>query len=131
MFFDKKWCQIWLCPVKQCLIWFKFHCLSRIMAVSRETWFFFFFFFFFCFFFFKFFFFFFFFFFFLWHIFWHYYRKSFKLKEFIDFRIHWNILMKLLYLKGYRWLLSQNQQVRIYFFGYRQYEALTKHMKLF
>ena len=26
MFFNKKWCQIWFCPVKQCLIWFKLCC---------------------------------------------------------------------------------------------------------
>ena len=39
--------------------------------------------------------------------------------------------MKILYLKGYRWLLSPNQQVRVYFFGYRQYEVLTKHVKSF
>ena len=30
MFFDKKWCQIWLCPAKQRLIWFKLCCLSKI-----------------------------------------------------------------------------------------------------
>ena len=37
--------------------------------------------------------------------------------------------MKILYLKGYKWLLSQNQRVRNDFFGYRQCEALAKHMK--
>ena len=39
--------------------------------------------------------------------------------------------MKILYLKGYKWLLSQNQRVRNDFFGYRRYEALAKHMKPF
>ena len=39
--------------------------------------------------------------------------------------------MKSLYLKGYKWLLSQNQRVRIDFLGYRQYEALAKHIKPF
>ena len=39
--------------------------------------------------------------------------------------------MKILYLKGYRWLLSQNQQVRNDFSGYRGYEALAKHIKPF
>ena len=32
--------------------------------------------------------------------------------------------MKILHLKGYKWFLSQNQQVGNNFFGYRQYEAL-------
>ena len=50
---------------------------------------------------------------------------------FIDFRIHWNTLMKILYLKGYKWLLSQNQRVRIDFLGNRPYEALIKHIKSF
>ena len=39
--------------------------------------------------------------------------------------------MKILYLKGYKWLLSQNQQVRIDFLGYRRYEALAKYIKPF
>ena len=39
--------------------------------------------------------------------------------------------MEVLYLKGYKWLLSQNQQVRNDFFGYRRYEALVKHIKPF
>ena len=39
--------------------------------------------------------------------------------------------MKILYLKGYKWLLSQNQRVRIDFLGYRRYEALAKHIKPF
>ena len=39
--------------------------------------------------------------------------------------------MKIVYLKGYRWLLSQNQLVRNDFFGYRQYDALAKHIKPF
>ena len=39
--------------------------------------------------------------------------------------------MKILYLKGYKRLLSQNQQVKIEFFGYRRYEALAKHIKPF
>ena len=37
--------------------------------------------------------------------------------------------MKILYLKGYKWLLCQNQQVRNVFFGYRRYQALAKHIK--
>ena len=32
-----------------------------------------------------------------------------------DFKIHWNISLKILYLEDYKWLLSQKQQVRIYF----------------
>ena len=39
--------------------------------------------------------------------------------------------MKILYLKGYKWLLSQNQRVKNDFLGHRRYEALTKHMKPF
>ena len=39
--------------------------------------------------------------------------------------------MKILYLKGYKWLLSQNQQARNDFSGYRQYEVLAKHIKPF
>ena len=39
--------------------------------------------------------------------------------------------MKILYLKGCKWLLSQNQHVRSDFFGYRRYEALAKHIKPF
>ena len=37
----------------------------------------------------------------------------------------------MLYLKGYKWLLSQNQRVRNDFSGYRRYEALAKHIKPF
>ena len=37
--------------------------------------------------------------------------------------------MKVLYLKGYKCLLSQNQRVRNNFFGYRRYYALAKHLK--
>ena len=36
-FWSKKWCQIWICPAKQCLIWFKLRCLSRISAISWEV----------------------------------------------------------------------------------------------
>ena len=39
--------------------------------------------------------------------------------------------MKILYLKDYKWLLSQSQQVRIDFLGYIGYEALAKHIKHF
>ena len=39
--------------------------------------------------------------------------------------------MKILHLKGCKWLLSQNQRVRNYFFAYRRYEALGKHIKSF
>ena len=35
-FLIKKWCQIWLCPVRQCLILFKLCCLSKISAISWE-----------------------------------------------------------------------------------------------
>ena len=37
--------------------------------------------------------------------------------------------MNILYLKGYKWLLSQNQNRRIDFLGYRRYEALAEHIK--
>ena len=37
--------------------------------------------------------------------------------------------MKSLYLKGYKWLVSQNQQVKIDFLGYLRYERLAKHIK--
>ena len=36
IFLDKKWCQIWLCPVKQCLFWFKLRCLSRTLTISWD-----------------------------------------------------------------------------------------------
>ena len=39
--------------------------------------------------------------------------------------------MKILCLKGYKWLLFQNQRVRNDSFGYRRYEALAKHIKPF
>ena len=39
--------------------------------------------------------------------------------------------MKTLYLKGYKWLVSQNQQLRIDFRDYRRYNALAKHIKPF
>ena len=39
--------------------------------------------------------------------------------------------MTILYLKGCKWLLSQNQQVRNDLLGYRRYEALAKHTKPF
>ena len=39
--------------------------------------------------------------------------------------------MKMLCLKVYKWLLSQNQRVRNEFFSYRWYEALAKHIKPF
>ena len=38
--------------------------------------------------------------------------------------------METLYLKGFKWLLAQNQRVRNDFFGYRRYEALAKHIEL-
>ena len=37
--------------------------------------------------------------------------------------------MKILYLKRYKRLLSQKQRVKNHFFGYRRYDALTKHIK--
>ena len=37
IFFEpKEWCQIWICPFKQCLIWFKLRCFSRILAIGWE-----------------------------------------------------------------------------------------------
>ena len=36
--------------------------------------------------------------------------------------------MKILYLKGHKWLLSQNQRVKIDFLGYGWYKALAKHI---
>ena len=39
--------------------------------------------------------------------------------------------MKILYLKGYKRLLSQNQRGRNDFFGNRQYWALAKQIKPF
>ena len=35
-FLSKKWCQIGICLVKHCLIWFNFCCLSIILAISWE-----------------------------------------------------------------------------------------------
>ena len=37
--------------------------------------------------------------------------------------------MKILYLKRYKWLLSQKQRVKNHFSGYRRYDALAKHIK--
>ena len=39
--------------------------------------------------------------------------------------------MEILYLKGYKWLLSQNLRVRNDFFDYRRSKALAKHIKRF
>ena len=39
--------------------------------------------------------------------------------------------MKILYLKGYKWLLSQNQRVRIDFLGYRWYDSVAKNIEPF
>ena len=39
--------------------------------------------------------------------------------------------MKILYLKGYKWLLSQNQRVRNDSFSHRRCETLAKHIKRF
>ena len=53
------------------------------------------------------------FFFVLFIVFYHYYRNSFESKKVsICFKIYLNTSMKTLYLKGYKWLLSQNEQVR-------------------
>ena len=38
-----------------------------------------------------------------------------------NFKIHWDTFMKTLYLKGYKWLLTQNQRVKNEFNGYRRY----------
>ena len=37
--------------------------------------------------------------------------------------------MKILYLKGYKWLLSQNQGLRNDFFGHKRYYELAKYIK--
>ena len=37
--------------------------------------------------------------------------------------------MRILDLKGYKWLLSQNQRVRINFLGYVRYEEMARHIK--
>ena len=51
---------------------------------------------------------------------------------FVNFKINWNTLMKILYLKGYKWLLSpQKKRVRIDFFGSIRYQALARHIKPF
>ena len=39
--------------------------------------------------------------------------------------------MKILYLKNYKWLSSQNQRVKTDVFGHRRYYALVKHIKTF
>ena len=50
-------------------------------------------------------------------IFWHYYTNNWKV--FSHFKIFWNSLFQLLYLKGYKWLVSRKQWVRNDFLGYR------------
>ena len=131
----KKWCQIWLCVVKQCLIWFKLSFLRNFGNKLRNTNFKFyqnslvffnwgtccqikicpgfFVLLFFCF-----------FLTFLQKYFW-------NKKVSIDLKFYWNTLMKILYLKGYNWLLFQNLRVKNDFFGYRRCEALAKHIKPF
>ena len=39
--------------------------------------------------------------------------------------------MNILYLKRHKWLLPQNQQVKIDVLDHRRYEALAKHIKTF
>ena len=36
--FDKRkiWRQIWFCSFKQCLVWIKLCCYSKILAIGRE-----------------------------------------------------------------------------------------------
>ena len=63
------------------------------------------------------------------YLFWDYYGKFSIKKVSTDFKIYWNTLMKILYLKGYKWLLSQNQQELL--FGDRRYDVLAKHTKPF
>ena len=46
-------------------------------------------------------------------------------------KIYWKTLMKILYLKGYKRLFFQSQREWNYFFGYRRYYALAKHIKPF
>ena len=41
------------------------------------------------------------------------------------------LLMKSLYLNGYKWLLSQKQRITIDFLRYRRDKALTQHIKHF
>ena len=36
-FYQRKWLQIWVCPIKHCLIWFKRRCLRLILAISWEV----------------------------------------------------------------------------------------------
>ena len=49
---------------------------------------------------------------------------------FLSYLNFWNYHW-MLHLKGYKWLLSQNQRVRNDFFGYRWYWTLAKHIKPF
>ena len=62
-------------------------------------------------------------------IFLHYHVKFWMKNVSIDFKIYWNTLMKIFYLKD-NCLLSQNQQVKSYFFDYKRYEALPKYIKV-
>ena len=39
--------------------------------------------------------------------------------------------MKILYVKDYKWSLSQNLRLRNGFYGYRRQEALVMHIKHF
>ena len=48
-----------------------------------------------------------------------------------EFNTYWKTSMKILYLKGHKWLLSHNQRVRNDFFRYWPYETLAKHIKPF
>ena len=58
--------------------------------------------------------------------------KMFRIKKVSnDFKIYRKTLMKILYLKGDKWSLSQNERVRNDVFGYRRYQALAKHIKPF
>ena len=36
-FLIKNWCQIWIRPVKQYLIWFKLCCFSKMLAISWKV----------------------------------------------------------------------------------------------
>ena len=37
-FLIKKWCEIWICPIKQCLIWFKLCCLRKCFGNNWNSW---------------------------------------------------------------------------------------------
>ena len=116
--FCNEWkkCKTWIWPVKHFLIWFKL-CLSSILVISWEIQ--------------------------IINLteivyfsikqsvvrskfakgvflsylyFWNYWRNFFWTKNVSnDFKIYWKTSLKILYLKGYKWLLSQNHWVDLTF----------------